>query len=205
MIRLSRANGQLLFQTLVVTNPLCPIHPSQHKSFTLSYFRLYTHEYPMDYCSGPVVTTGTSMTQHVPAEPQGSARFFVCIGVLAMLYCMAILVWYVFLEVKFLNMEIVPLVVSINMPITFSSLMAQPEVVFCVRVCVCVGRGVSNLKPIFFSLQPQNFSFKFTILYKLHQNVPFSGIPNLILLCILITAASPVSHTCFCPTGENKK
>ncbi len=74
--------------------------------------RLYTHHYPTSYCTGPSLTTPT--TFHVASiEPEGSARFFVCIGVLAMLYCMVILVWYVFLEVKFLHLEAVPLGVSI--------------------------------------------------------------------------------------------
>ena len=37
------------------------------------------------------------------------------------------------------------------------------------------------------------------------ENVQVIGVPILIILCIYITASSPVSHTYFCPRKENKK
>ncbi|XP_038069580.1 synaptophysin-like [Patiria miniata] len=44
----------------------------------------------------------------VDAYPGGKASFFVAIGVLAMLYCIVTLIWYVFLEVKFIKLDLVP-------------------------------------------------------------------------------------------------
>ena len=73
------------------------------------FHRLYTHKYPV-YCDA--VSTSPDTHLYTETEPEGSARFFVCIGVLAMLYCMATLVWYVFLEIKYLHLEFMPLVVS---------------------------------------------------------------------------------------------
>ncbi|XP_072026163.1 synaptophysin-like [Amphiura filiformis] len=87
----------------------CSIDPPINEEVPYSYpFKLYTYKYPSSYCTSGLTTP--PRLNAATAEPEGSARFFVCIGVLAMLYCAVVLVWYVFLEVKFLHLEIVPLV-----------------------------------------------------------------------------------------------
>ena len=78
--------------------------------------------------------------------------------------------------------------------ITFSSPRAQPEAV----LFWYESPYFSNYNPKF-QLQIHN------TLEVIADNVPISGIPILIFLCIFITASSPVSHTCFCLRRENKK
>lgn len=66
----------------------------------------YYFGYPFSFesintCFGPVF---------LGESPSGSAKFFVVVGVFAMLYTIAALVWYVVLEVKYLQYEIVSIV-----------------------------------------------------------------------------------------------
>lgn len=48
----------------------------------------------------------------IEESPSGAAKFFVVVGVFAMLYTIAAVVWYVVLEAKYIQFEIVSLVVS---------------------------------------------------------------------------------------------
>ena len=82
------------------------------------------------------------------------------------------------------------------MPITFSSPRVQPEVVLF---------WYQMKAHIFLIITPKFQLQVHNTLEVIAENVPISGIPIFIFLCIFITASSPVLHNCFCPGRENKK
>ena len=68
-----------------------------------------------------------------------------------------------------------------------------------VCVCVCV-----KWKPMFFLIITPEFQHLYYTLAVIAENVPISGIPILIFLCLFITSSSPVSQFYLCP-GEKKR
>ncbi len=75
----------------------------------------YTFGYPFDFKPFPIFcesTNNSGSEKPIPDSVGGKPSFFVAIGVLAMIYCILSLIWYVFLEVRYLNFDLVPVVVS---------------------------------------------------------------------------------------------
>ena len=83
-------------------------------------------------------------------------------------------------------------------PIAFSSPRAQPEVPVVLFWCQMKAHIFLIITPKF------QLQIHYGILYLVvtTENVPISGIPILIFLCIFISASSSVSHTYFCPRRE---
>lgn len=68
----------------------------------------YTFGYPFSF-SEPIKTTCFDNAV-IEESPSGAAKFFVIVGVFAMLYTIAAVVWYVVLEARYLQFEVVSLV-----------------------------------------------------------------------------------------------
>ncbi|XP_022081102.1 synaptophysin-like isoform X2 [Acanthaster planci] len=70
----------------------------------------YEFGYPFNFKDYDEVCVPSNATggMKVNAYPGGKASFFVAIGVLAMLYCIATLIWYVIFEVKFIRFDLIP-------------------------------------------------------------------------------------------------
>ncbi|XP_033647831.1 synaptophysin-like [Asterias rubens] len=99
----------------------------------------YMFGYPFDFKSFPIFCEpNTSVTEiPIPAYVGGKASFFVAIGVLAMIYCILSLVWYVFLEVRYLTFDLVPAADFVT-TVVFS-------VFFFLSACIWAS-GVSTVK-----------------------------------------------------------
>ena len=95
-----------------------------------------------------------------------------------------------------------PASTSIKMVCSHCILIPQGSTGSKIFVCVCQMKA-----HIFLIMTPK---FQLQIHYTLEviaENVPISGIPIFIFLCIFIIALAspPVSNTYFCPRRENKK
>ncbi|XP_071961005.1 synaptophysin-like [Antedon mediterranea] len=83
-------------------NLSCPTMPDERKIHIEYPFQLNTVEVPAGCTS--------SDDMYLGGDASGAAKFFVAIGVLAFLYVIAITAWYVFLEHKHLEWDLVPMV-----------------------------------------------------------------------------------------------
>ena len=70
------------------------------------YVRLDEHPFSVNVC-------GNSTTKYLYGNYSAAAQFYVFVGVTAFLYCIAILLFYVFGDDKYRNVEMIPIVVSI--------------------------------------------------------------------------------------------
>ena len=73
----------------------------------LFLFRLYEEKFQVNQCGN-----NTATTRHLYGDYSAASQFYVFVGVMAFLYCIAIVVFYVFGDDKYRNFEMIPIIVS---------------------------------------------------------------------------------------------